>query len=403
MATKLSSINGEVIWKYFKYFLIFIAVIGVLGQLVPAMMVGGENNLQALQANAFLQGKLDLPKWYHDTAVYKGHYYVPFPPFPAILLLPFVALLGIANTKVVIISLLLTVLNTFLLKEILKKMDIDKKMIPWVLASFFLGTGYLLSVINSTGVWYFDHVVAVTGMFLAINEAMGKGGGILTGLFLGMAFLSRQMSIYASIFLIALLWKNTAKKDIKIRFANIAGFGLGFGVCFVLYLYLNWVRFDNMFDTGYSMLVQWGVIKHRLDKFGIFNPAFIIYNLKYLLLQGPHIEFEGTYHLYADSMDPYGTALTYASPFILFAFIAKYDKRILWSAWISIALILMHTLLYFNNGYYQTNTQRFTLDFLPIMILLAALGMKKGPEYLWKAAIIYSIALNVFSLAFFQI
>ena len=43
--------------------------------------------------------------------------------------------------------------------------------------------------------------LAVTCLLLAVHEALGKARGLLVGLFLGAAILSRQMSIYASLFL----------------------------------------------------------------------------------------------------------------------------------------------------------------------------------------------------------
>jgi len=61
--------------------------------------------------------------------------------------------------------------------------------------------------------------------------------------------------------------------------------------------------------------------------------------------------------------------------------------------------MIIHTLLYYNNGYVQANTQRFSLDFLPIIIILVALSIKSIPENLWKASVVYSIILNVLALS----
>ena len=45
----------------------------------------------ALQANAWLQGRLDLGQDYPwlELAIYEGKYFVSFPPFPSYVLLPF--------------------------------------------------------------------------------------------------------------------------------------------------------------------------------------------------------------------------------------------------------------------------------------------------------------------------
>lgn len=50
----------------------------------------------ALQACAWLNGRLDLGKDYPwlELAIYEGKYYVSFPPFPSLVLLPFAAVWG---------------------------------------------------------------------------------------------------------------------------------------------------------------------------------------------------------------------------------------------------------------------------------------------------------------------
>lgn len=169
----------------------------ILGSFIPTIISdSGEKNLYVQQANAFLQGRLDIDQHYHDVAIYKGRYYVPFPPFPALLLLPFVAMLGVNLTKVMFVSIILSVLSVIILMHILRKLNIDPKYIPWIVVSFILGTAYWSTALRSSSVWFFAHIVAVTFILLAINEVFGKGRGMLAGLFLGFAFLSRQLYIY---------------------------------------------------------------------------------------------------------------------------------------------------------------------------------------------------------------
>ena len=50
----------------------------------------------ALQACAWLNGRLDLEKDYPwlELAIYEGKYYVSFPPFPSLVLLPFAAFIA---------------------------------------------------------------------------------------------------------------------------------------------------------------------------------------------------------------------------------------------------------------------------------------------------------------------
>ena len=51
-------------------------------------------------AESFLHGRLDLmhPAGHHDLTLYDGKWYVPNPPLPGILMIPWVALLGSAES-----------------------------------------------------------------------------------------------------------------------------------------------------------------------------------------------------------------------------------------------------------------------------------------------------------------
>jgi hypothetical protein len=375
---------------------LLLAFLIILGSLYPKLSSdSGEKNLYVHQADAFLQGRFDISQHHQDVAIYKGRFYAPFPPFPAFLLLPIVAIFGVASTKVMFISVILSILNVILMMQILKKLDIDPKYIPWIVASFFLGTAYWSSVLRSSTVWFFAHIVSVTCMFLAINEVLGKGRGILAGLFLGFAFLSRQLSIYSIFFLFVALMAKPSFSTSKRNLGNVLGFTISLGFCIGVYLIFNWIRFDNIFDTGYSYISLPGFLKERVEKFGLFHLAYVPFNFIYMFLQGFHLDFSSSTYLSGIIMDPFGTSITFASPFVFIAFLAKWRSSLLLAAWISISLSLVHMLLYYNNGYVQANAQRFSLDFLPILILLVALGINRIPESLWKSAIIYSITLNV--------
>src|SRR5690242_7605763 len=54
-------------------------------------------------AAALLQGQLHLtilPRSTHDLSLFQGHYYLYWPPLPAVLLMPFVALFGVQFSDV---------------------------------------------------------------------------------------------------------------------------------------------------------------------------------------------------------------------------------------------------------------------------------------------------------------
>ena len=378
-----------------------VLLVVVVASIVPKAWVDrGDTNLYVHQARAFLNGRLELEDSargrVHDIADYDGRMYAAFPPFPAVVLMPFVALLGITGTRVILVSVLLTGVNVFTLNRILKRLDLERETIGWLLVAFFLGTGYWLCVRWSWGVWFFAHVVAITCLLFAIEALLGKRRCLLAGIFLGLAFLSRQLSLWSVPFLAALVWQHSLSVTRRDKIT-----GLVMLICPLLcaiagYMAMNWVRFGSPLDSGYSYLTVGGYLNERLTRYGLFHPAYILFNFTYMFFQGPHILFEepSLLKMHGMGVDCFGTSITFASPFVFVAFKARWKKGILWGAWITIGLALIHALFYMNNGWAQLNTQRFTMDFMPVLIVLVALGTKHVTPLLWKAAIVYAVILN---------
>lgn len=381
------SIKGKGVWiKLLAMIVIFLCIKSVYTQYAQSQ---NRDNLFVLQSQAFLQQRLDIQTPHLDAAPFEGKFYVPFPPFPSILLLPFVYIFGSEHTSTILVSTFLTLLNIYVLFSLLKQQELENWIVNWSLMGFFLGTGYWYALQWSGNVWFFAHIVAVSCLLLAMHEAFGKGRGWLTGIYLGSAILSRQLTLFALPFLLVALWQN--KKDLKnlgMTFIPLVLWG-----CF--YLWLNWARFHEPLDTGYSYLPLEDPLKAHFEKYGLFNLAYLPFNVIYLFFQGFHVEFNPPDYIKPHCLDPFGTSLTFASPFVFIAFWARKSPLLISAAWISITLMILISLLYYANGFYQLNTQRFTLDYLPLLIFLVALGTRKVNETLFKVLISYSIFMNV--------
>jgi hypothetical protein len=59
-------------------------------------------------------------------------------------------------------------------------------------------------------------------------------------------------------------------------------------------------------------------------------------------------------------------------------------------------------LFYHTNGWRQVNAYRYTLDFLPVLVLLIALGTNRIKPTIWKTAIAYSIGLNIIAIGIYH-
>lgn len=392
---------GNFIQKYSWLIISFILLTGVIE---TVNQNNGTKNLYAYQAEAFLKGNFAIAekpqKLPGETIEYNGHVYIAFPPFPAVLLTPFVAMFGGENIKIYWISFFMAALTCLLLYRTLSNLDIDKKITAWILAAFALGTGYWQVFRASEWVWMFAQLTAVLFAVLSMHEAVQGGKGWLAGLFLGLAFLSRQLSIYLVFFVPALLWRNPRKVD---KVWNLVGFFISVGFGILIYLGFNYYRFGTI-GTGYEALNydtyggQENVLWARVSQHGIFSPAYFIFNSVYMFIQGYHIQFGGADMLEFSGVDRFGTSLLAASPFVIAAFRAKGDRLLLWGGWAAVLFPLFHALFYHNNGYIQYNTQRFTMDFMPVLMILSALGFKNSSQdlrYYWMGMIVYSILLNL--------
>ena len=355
-------------------------------------------NLHALQAASFLQGRIDLTERSDDVAVYADRVYSAFPPFPAVILVPFVALLGPGSIGPLLASILLAIFTSVVLVRLLTTIGVDPEVRRWIVVAFIFGTGYWMCVCWNWGVWYFAHIVAISCLVLALNEALGQGRGFIVGLCIGRGFLSRQLALYSSVFAFAALLHTHSHSSRRVRLREVTLLMLGLSACIGLYLAFNWMRFRHPLDTGYSYIVPGPVFQTRIDRFGSFSLAYVPFNFVYLFLQGFHLEFRPPSYIVPTGMDPWGTSLTFASPFAFLALGTRWTRGLLWGAWISIALTIMHLLLYNSNGMIQSNANRYALDFFPVLIILVALGSRRVPPAIWKGTIVYSVALNVVAL-----
>ena len=353
----------------------------------------GRANLYVWQADAWLHGRTDLPYKFIDVALWHGRAYVPFPPFPSLLVLPLVALLGVVKTNTLPVTLLLALVSGEALWRIGERLDVARERRLWLVVAMLLGTGYANTLLFGGSVWFFAHAVSFCCLLLAVAESLGRQRGWLLGLLIGASFLSRQMTGFALLLPLAFLWP---------RRGALVGLLGAFGACVAVYLWYNALRFDSPLSTGYNLLELQGPLKAKAAQYGLFHPAFIPFNLAYLLLQGPHLVFGGPENLRVLGADAYGTALPLASPFLLAACGARASgivtTRPLRALGIATLLMVIPTLLYYNNGYQQVNCQRFTLDFLPLLVIPLALGQSRLAELPWRALVLWSVLLNALML-----
>ena len=206
----------------------------------------------ALQACAWLNGRLDLGKDYPwlELAIYEGKYYVSFPPFPSLVLLPFAAVLG-TNTPDHWISLGFSIIGIIYAIRLYRAITGTYEMAEQYVLFLFLGNGYLFIALQGGWVWYMAQTMCFTfslmSLFYAANKHIGRALA-----FLACAFGCRPM-VVAYIPLILML--GTEKASVKTWMRK--GYRL-IPACMIIgfYLMLNAARFDNPFEFGHTHLPE---------------------------------------------------------------------------------------------------------------------------------------------------
>lgn len=359
----------------------------------------GSHNPYIYFAQSLLHGNINVPTPENvgDLAVFNGKYYLPYPPLPGIILIPFVAIFGVAHVNTVAVATIMACICLYLLYKIFSKLKITQQYIPWLIAAMVFGTGFWFALITSHHVYAFAHITSFLFQLLFINEILGRRRWWLVGFFIGCAFLCRQFTIFYVFFSLGYMFYLHKTGEEKFTFRNFFALSFSVFIFVILYLAYNYARFGNAFDSGYKYIFFIGILKERVMQYGVFNAKYFLFNLYATLIKGFNIEFQGKTYLGIKDMDLWGTSLLSASPFLIASLKAAWPKILKISAWVTIITIFVGQLFYHNNGFEQVNTSRFTLDFLPLLFVLTSLGISKIPAWLIKGMIGYAISLNVIS------
>jgi hypothetical protein len=346
-------------------------------------------------AAAFLRGGLSIPVTgdpYQNVSELipsadGTRVYCPYPPVPAILLMPFVAIWGpllsiktacrVASlVDVLLVDLVLARLPTKLGRPPLSPVNRSMLTLFFALGSPVWHSSYM------GGDWHYAHSVAMGGMLLALWEFCGKNRPLLIGAFVSLALCTRPTAAFTAVFfLIPLLRGKSIKQAVLLMTIPIVSVGL-------LAAY-NHARFGAASDFGYSRMILMGWGQEMMTRYGQFHPHFIPINAFYFFVAPPWTVAEGGFAGFGYS--PLGMSLFIGSPLTIYALIAlvrERKNRLVTDAAICVAVCLVPLLLYFNTGFWQFG-HRFGQDYLPVLMLLIVAGMKPGK---WTWPIVLTVA-----------
>lgn len=379
-----------------------LAFVGVLALAILREAPG--SNSYALLAEGWLNGRFDTDKCFDgDCALYNGLTYIIFPPLPGAITLPFVALFGSDFRFFTVLSALAFAGSGWLWWQIFRRQEAGRDQALLLVLLTLFATPLAFVVLRGDGVWFFAQSWGFFFSTAALYAALVRRNALLAGLFIGMAFLCRQMTIlYLPVLYVLLLDANTAWYRIDFaaikRALALAAFPI---IAILIYFAYNYARFGSPLETGYSYIfpLEWDTagsggffLRLRVRELGIFSPDYFLFNAIYMFIAGPHVDFAGRYMTEMAGFDINGASLFLVTPLLLIAFLGKWD-RAFWFGLGTCAVVMGLTLLYHSNGFSQYSAQRYALDWLPI--LLVFLGRALKPEWTGPFALLLAYSMGV--------
>ena len=308
-------------------------------------------------------------------------WYVSFPSFPAVVMLPFVALHGYQFNDTsfgVFTGALAVALFYALLRFLAKEGETEKDRNENIALALILAFGTLFFYCAIRGeVWFSAEVMGVALTCLYARNAVRAHRPVLAGLFFSMATLTRTPLVFAGLFFVlealcpgpnrreqlqalASNWKPAARK--------LGLFAAGAAPLAVLAAAYNLYRFGKPGEFGHAFLYN-NRVNADIDQYGLFDFTYLQRNLEAAFLKLPRVSFDPLQLGY----DPHGLSLLLTLPLLVFLFIPKRTPRLHLPLWLTVAVCALPGLFYQNTGYMQFGF-RFSLDYTPYLLLLFAIG-----------------------------
>lgn len=368
-------------------------------------------------AEAFLQGRLYLehPSGTHDLTLYEGKWFVPNPPLPAILLMPFVLLSGsAAGINMSVYSAVIAGINAGLMFLLLVLAFVRKEgpfsdQLPlvdsssypgrsleiagWVTVLFILGTDHLW--LGTTGqMWFISQLLVVTFTLLACICVICGISPVWSGIMLGLGILSRP-NIFPVWFCLLGLRLHQQSVFPRIKWKESFFWCLKSGIPVVvavgLLLFYNKVRFDDWMDFGYVTINGADWILESVQEYGMFHPHFLKINADVMLFGLPELDFSGERFFFQPHVAGY--SIFVMTPALIYVFRSFRKNWFAAGAWASVLLSIGLLLLYHNTGAEQIG-YRYLLDIAAPLALVTADGLKGKAGRLFRVLTVLSIFVS---------
>jgi hypothetical protein len=266
-----------------------IAVLVIALVLLADTFIGGTlfaknwYNSYALQAEAWLSGNLGLAENYPwlELVLLDDKVFVSFPPTPAVVMLPFVALSKFCGLPLNdhLIGLAVFCIAIYFCFKLAESFGLSQ-----IKACFFalfatIGGNILHIVFYAGWVWFFAQILGFTFTVASFFFARKPSKMFLPPLLLALAVGCRPFQLIYAPVVAFLMFDSYGIK--LLPFAKKLALSLiPAAACILFYMILNAARFGNPFEFGHNYLPEH---VNSGDSYGQFNIAFFADNVKNLM------------------------------------------------------------------------------------------------------------------------
>jgi hypothetical protein len=365
---------------------------------------GEEGNVQIMEALAWWKGQLNLDvserPW--DTVRLDGKYYSHFPPMFTLVSAVLVPLFGGVPHWFVVLAIALPVP---LLGYWLFLRRTGSPVWGGVLAiGLVCGTSafpVLDKTIRGATSYHTNQMLAVIGLLILLWDYFGRRRVWPAAIGLTVAVWSRQLTIAYAVPLVFLAYAGVKG---RVRLGRLAIAVCTLAVIVGLVFTLNALKFRSPFESGYGLIYQGrdDPLAQEAQTYGVFSPRFVPRNLYYANLGFPRMQRitmagEEQIHFRPNKM---GTGIWWTTPLLIWLFVDL--RRILRDAWqwvplLAVCILYAVLMCFHGTGYEQRGFNRFSLDYIPVLLALIAPYCVQG----WRKWL--SLAMVGWSVLYFRV
>ncbi|HEV8516432.1 MAG TPA: hypothetical protein VGQ47_02180 [Candidatus Limnocylindrales bacterium] len=374
--------------------------LGLLAAIVYGLTRQGRVDLDVfvpLASEGFLHGRLYLVEertWFSEVIPrLGGGWYVPYPPVPALAVVPFVLVVGEMFDQGSAAAIYGGA-NVALLWILLARIAVPPRTRTLLTLGFAFGTVHWWAA-GTGDAWPFAQVVAVTFSLLGLIFAVRREHPILAGICLGLAAGSRlpiglTFPLYVALYA-GLSFPVHREQFRRERFVPVARFLSGLAMPFLLLAAYNVARFGDPIDFGYDRIP--GVLQEPWFSSGILSLDYIPRHIHAMLLRS--FDFVEEPPWFRPNWT--STSLLITTPVYLWLIKARSRRPLVAYGWLAVALALVPIMTHGSVGFSQFG-YRFSLDVAAILWLLLGWVFRRGLSREAVVAIALGIAVNAYGV-----